>query len=80
MRFYARTSRNTGVSVGPVGVLVIVVLVIGLPVYVVDVIFSTWWSATIAGVVMTLLALGWESQREQRLVAARAAAERRHER
>ncbi len=72
MRTYFRTSRRTGVSFGWFGTLVIAVLcmaVLGLPIYVAELLFSTWWSAAITIVVLVLLALAWESQREQRNAA-----------
>lgn len=59
MRFYARTGRNTGMSVGPVGAVILALLVVALPIYASEMIFSTWWSATIAGVVVVVLGLGW---------------------
>ena len=56
MRVYFRTSKHTGVSFGWFGTLLVVLFwmaVLGLPIYVAELLFSTWWSAVLT--VLTLV-------------------------
>ncbi len=55
MRMHVRTSRNTAISAGPITWIILILLMVALPIYAVEMLFSTWWSAAITIIVLVLL-------------------------